>query len=288
MKRNAFTLIELLVVVATILLLMSLTAVAVSSARSSQRRNQTRVTISKINEVLSSQWRTYPSQSGSPAFIRRNRITADLPPNWKDVHYMATTNSSFPSTRAQRTYVSVWRNERNDAIANGLPDGRSVVDEDDYLAKCSETFGDDECLFLAVMYGGFAGCLDCAGLRVNKDFKDTDGDGWNEFVDAWGNPLSFILWPVGLQKPDGNSFFNATSSSDTLTFGMRPFVFSAGPDGKYGIEMGGTTSSPGIENLSLDGNCGNPNYSLYTTLGSPSSASDAADNLTNFDAEFRR
>lgn len=279
MKRNAFTLIELLVVVATILLLMSLTAVAVSSARSSQRRNQTRVTISKINEVLSSQWRTYPSQSGSPAFIRRNRITADLPPNWKDVAYLVTNtdfkNPNPPSqiefvadrlTRAQKTYISSYRN-------GPTP---------------SPEFGDDECLFLAVMYGGFAGCLDCAGLRVNKDFKDTDGDGWNEFVDAWGNPLSFILWPVGLQKPDGNNFFNATSSGDTLTFGMRPFVFSAGPDGKYGIEMGGTTSSPGIENLSLDGNCGNPNYSLYTTIGSPSSASDAADNLTNFDAEFRR
>ena len=279
MKRNAFTLIELLVVVATILLLMSLTAVAVSSARSSQRRNQTRVTISKINEVLSSQWRTYPSQSGSPAFIRRNRITADLPPNWKDVAYLVTNtdfkNPNPPSqiefvadrlTRAQKTYISSYRN-------GPTP---------------SPEFGDDECLFLAVMYGGFAGCLDCAGLRVNKDFKDTDGDGWNEFVDAWGNPLSFILWPVGLQKPDGTNFFNATSSSDTLTFGMRPFVFSAGPDGKYGIEMGGTTSSPGIENLSLDGNCGNPNYSLYTTIGSPSSASDAADNLTNFDAEFRR
>ena len=279
MKRNAFTLIELLVVVATILLLMSLTAVAVSSARSSQRRNQTRVTISKINEVLSSQWRTYPSQSGSPAFIRRNRITADLPPNWKDVAYLVTNtdfkNPNPPSqiefvadrlTRAQKTYISSYRN-------GPTP---------------SPEFGDDECLFLAVMYGGFAGCLDCAGLRVNKDFKDTDGDGWNEFVDAWGNPLSFILWPVGLQKPGGNNFFNATSSGDNLTFGMRPFVFSAGPDGKYGIEMGGTTSSPGIENLSLDGNCGNPNYSLYTTLGSPSSASDAADNLTNFDAEFRR
>ena len=89
MKRTAFTLIELLVVTATILLLMSLTAVAVSSARSSQRRNQTRVTISKINEVLTSQWRTYPSQSGSPAFIRRNRITADLPPKvGSDVAYL--------------------------------------------------------------------------------------------------------------------------------------------------------------------------------------------------------
>ena len=87
MKRTAFTLIELLVVTATILLLMSLTAVAVSSARSSQRRNQTRVTISKINEVLTSQWRTYPSQSvRAPAVgLTSNRITGDLPPNWLDV-----------------------------------------------------------------------------------------------------------------------------------------------------------------------------------------------------------
>ena len=92
MKRNAFTLIELLVVVATILLLMSLTAVAVSSARSSQRRNQTRVTISKINEVLTSQWRTYPSQSvvlqvvmDLNQYKRWNRITGDMPPNWNDV-----------------------------------------------------------------------------------------------------------------------------------------------------------------------------------------------------------
>ena len=140
--------------------------------------------------------------------------------------------------------------------------------------------------FLRLCMAGFAGCLDCAGLRVNKDFKDTDGDGWNEFVDAWGNPLSFILWPVGLQKPDGDNFFNATSSTDALTFGMRPFVFSAGPDGKYGIEM--ATSSPGIENLSRGANCGDPSQSDYTTLGSPSSTRDAADNLTNFDAEFRR
>ena len=50
------------------------------------------------------------------------------------------------------------------------------------------------------MYGGFAGCLDCAGLRSGKDFKDTDGDDGNcpEFIDAWGNPLGFVLWPVGL------------------------------------------------------------------------------------------
>jgi type II secretory pathway pseudopilin PulG len=281
MKTKAFTLIELLVVTATILVLVTLTAAAVSGARSSQRKNQTRVTISKINDILMSQWRTYPSQSGSPAYVRRSRITADLPPNWKDVSYLVNhtdyknpnpSSVEFPEdtlTRAQKTYISRYRN------------GPTPTPE----------FGDDECLFLAIMYGGFAGCLDCAGLRAGKDFRDTDNDGWNEFVDAWGNPLSFILWPAGLQDPTGNNFFNVGSSNDSLTFGMRPLVFSAGPNGLYGIEMGGTAGSPGIENLMLGVDCGNPkptSTSPYTTIGSQSSSSDAADNITNFDAEFRR
>lgn len=231
------------------------------------------------------QWRTYPSQFGTPVDVRL-RITGDLPPNWNDVYYMSATNTSFPSTRAQRTYVSVWRSALANARANGLPDGRSVVDEDDFLSKCSEKFADAECLFLAVMYGGFAGCLDCAGLRYGKDFLDTDGDGWNEFVDARGNPLSYILWPVGLKKPgETNNFFNASSSADSLTYGMRPFVFSAGPDGVYGIEMG---DNGGFGNLVLGANCGNPLNPAYLTLGSTSSERDALDNITNFDAEFRR
>ncbi len=267
MKRTAFTLIELLVVTATILLLMSLTAVAVSSARSSQRRNQTRVTISKINEVLSSQWRTYPSQSvRAPSgwtinqYKRCYRITGDMPPNWNDVEVIAANSSSQFNTRAQKTYRQFWNQKTQ------TPTGQ---------------YADGECLFLSVMYGGFAGCLDCAGLRSGKDFKDVDGDGFQEFVDAWGNPLGFVLWPAGLTTPDGNLFFsNGDNSSDKLTYELRPLVFSAGPNGAYGIDVGASSNLDELQN------CGLP--SANTSLGSVLNSSDAADNLTNFDAEFRR
>ena len=272
MKRNAFTLIELLVVVATILLLMSLTAVAVSSARSSQRRNQTRVTISKINEVLSSQWRTYPSQSVSlpngwmangwtlNEYKRCYRITGDMPPNWNDVKVIATNSSSQFNTRAQKTYRQFWNQKTQTP---------------------TDQYADGECLFLSVMYGGFAGCLDCAGLRSGKDFKDVDGDGFQEFVDAWGKPLGFVLWPAGLTTPNGDLFFsNGDNSSDKLTYELRPLIFSAGPNGAYGIDVGASS------NLDKLQNCGLP--SANTSLGSVLNSSDAADNLTNFDAEFRR
>ena len=273
MRRTAFTLIELLVVTATILLLMSLTAVAVSSARSSQRRNQTRVTISKINEVLSSQWRTYPSQSVSlpngwmangwtlNEYKRCYRITGDMPPNWNDVEVIANSSSQF-NTRAQKTYRQFW----NQKTQTQTP---------------TDQYADGECLFLSVMYGGFAGCLDCAGLRSGKDFKDVDGDGFQEFVDAWGNPLGFVLWPAGLTTPNGNLFFsNGDNSSDKLTYELRPLVFSAGPNGAYGIDVGDSS------NLAKLQDCGLP--SANTSLGSVLNSSDAADNLTNFDAEFRR
>ena len=266
MKRNAFTLIELLVVVATILLLMSLTAVAVSSARSSQRRNQTRVTISKINEVLTSQWRTYPSQSvRAPSgwtnnqYKRWSRITGDMPPNWLDVAEIAGNATAF-KTKSQKTYRQFWNQKTQTP---------------------TDQYADGECLFLTVMYGGFAGCLDCAGLRSGKDFKDVDGDGFQEFVDAWGNPLGFVLWPAGLTTPKGDLFFsNGDNSSDKLTYELRPLVFSAGPNGAYGIDVGASS------NLDKLQSCGLP--SANTSLGSVLNSSDAADNLTNFDAEFRR
>lgn len=284
MKRPAFTLIELLVVTATVLVLVTLSAAAVSGARSSQRKSHTRVTISKINDILMSQWRTYPSQSvvlptvapfNDPTkwnknnYKRWNRITGDMPANWQDVEVVASNN--LFQTRAQKTYRQFWSQ-------NGT--------------RLTDQYSDGECLFLTVMYGGFAGCLDCAGLRAGKDFRDTDGpditgdgipdgDGCPEFIDAWGNPLGFVLWPAGLTTPDGNLFFsNGINSSDKLTYELRPLVFSAGPNGEYGIDVGATSNLDKLED------CGLP--SANTNLGSVLNSFDAADNITNFDAEFRR
>lgn len=268
MKRTAFTLTELLVVIATVILLMSLVLAGVSAARSSQRKNQTRVTISKINDILMNQWRTYPSQYGSAGDVRL-RITGDLPPSWYDVAGVSS-NTSF-KTRAQQTYRQFWNKKSQTP---------------------TDRYGDSECLFLSVMHGGFAGCLDCAGLRSGKDFGDIDSDGFEEFIDAWGNPLGFVLWPVGLRTPGGTAdFFPWANTGDSLTFAIRPLVFSAGPNGRYGVDIGDGRQSDHtstatfstlytVQQSGFPGNCSN--------IGSVLNASFADDNLTNFDAEFRR
>ena len=69
-----------------------------------------------------------------------------MPPNWNDVHVKSASEQqiAISNTRAQKTY-------------------RSLASK-----RAQRQYADGECLFLSVMYGGFAGCLDCAGLRSGK------------------------------------------------------------------------------------------------------------------------
>lgn len=119
-------------------------------------------------------------------------------------------------------------------------------------------------------HGDFVrGWLTCVEAIPAANVGDTDNDGLKEILDGWGNPLGFIRWPVGyfdpelsIDKtiPDEFDLFRSdyaytmipgsTSSSagayDVFTnvnfndgtikpWSMRPLVFSAGPDGEYGI-----------------------------------------------------
>ena len=126
-----------------------------------------------------------------------------------------------------------------------------------------------ECLYL-IMATSFVGGSPALEAIPAANIGDTDNDGLREILDGWGNPLGFIRWPVGyfdpelsIDKtiPDEFDLFrsdyayttvpNSTSSSagayDVISglnfvnnatvkpWSMRPLVFSAGPDGEYGI-----------------------------------------------------
>jgi len=126
-----------------------------------------------------------------------------------------------------------------------------------------------ECLYL-IMATSFVGGSPALEAIPAANIGDTDNDGLREILDGWGNPLGFIRWPVGyfdpelsIDKtiPDEFDLFRSdyaytmvpgsTSSSagayDVFSgrnyfddapikpWSMRPLVFSAGPDGEYGI-----------------------------------------------------
>jgi prepilin-type N-terminal cleavage/methylation domain-containing protein len=325
-SRPAFTLTELLVAVAIILLLMTLIGGAVSAARTGAKVSSTRATIEKLSTILATQLATYDSRSvdvsGCPSgtsrnayrawFIRRNMITGDMPDRWTDVQYMADNPAQFTSP-AQRTYISIWNSLTPSQKTNtGVPKNN----------------GSAECLFMIVMRGGLADCLDCGALRTS-DIGDEDLDGMPEFWDAWGNPISFLLWAPAVELPAGSglSFFSGSRSLDAEPFassgsirtslGMKPLIYSPGPDGKSGIDRHSTrTGSPpdesktDISHLSFGSsplagwNCGN--YKITTAIDSNSSAFSSAgakdtkpvpstdttdyraDNITNLDAEAKQ
>lgn len=304
MSRGAFTIVELLVVIAIMIMLLTLAGAAVSGARASQKRQATQLLINKLDAILQQQFTTYASRnvitsgstpSGMTAaayrawYIRRNLITGDLPDRWTDVAAIAsgtlTVNGSgtpkLPITAPQRTYAAVWQ-------------GKNAQPSDQYAGA--------ECLFMIVMQGGIANCLDCGELRTSER-GDKDGDGFFEFWDAWENPIGFILWPAGLMLPGGSAtkFFSDPRSLDapfptagtspSPGLGMRPLIYSAGPDGEYGFNRASEASQLTAGTGPVGRDCGNwkvepaePGASMAGP--DPQKPGATIDNITNFDAEL--
>ena len=286
-RRRAFTLTELLVVVSIILVLMSLIGGAVSAARGSQKKQATKALIAKLNAIVQQQYATYSSRFvGSAtaeltAAARRQMVTGDMPDNWAEVRALkeGTTGLAslparqFPLNAAQRSYVKYYES-----------------------VSPSPKFEDAECLFMIVMIGGIADCLDCGGLGLSEK-GDKDGDQAPEFWDAWGNPIGLVTWPAGLAlPPGGDNFFSATapfsSGPSAVAPGgiMRPLIYSSGPDGKSSVGTPNTGNSDFIAQIKTGTNCGNPVAPTVAVLGGMAGdpPDQRADNITNFDDEVAK
>lgn len=325
-RRRGFTLTELLVAVSVVLVLMGLVGSAVSAARSTAKVNATRATIDKLNAILMTQLATYDSRATPPPgaalgagttqsayrawFIRRNWITGELPDRWTDVKFMAANASTF-SSPTQRSYISMWSalsaTQKETPGDSGYNPVANPTDAQraEYAAKwVCYTHSGAECLFMIVMRGGIADCLDCGALRTT-DIGDKDGDGMPEFWDAWGNPIGFILWPAALQLPpqsetnffSGNRALDVPFGAGTVrpTLGMRPLIYSAGPDGEYSLNRGQETptlsAGGAIGSFAVGADCGNWQAAPTLTSGSlalENGIDGRLDNITNFDAEAKQ
>jgi prepilin-type N-terminal cleavage/methylation domain-containing protein len=295
MARGAFTLVELLVAIAIMLVLVGIVAAGASSARVSSKRQATQLLINKLDAIIQQQYATYASRGIPPSvptppgmtaaahrawYLRRNLISGDLPDRWSDLPTIAT--GTF--TAAQRAYAGVF--------ASLTASGTTV-------AQLQDKYAGAECLFMIVMQGGIANCIDCGELRT-ADRGDKDDDGAFEFWDAWGNPIGYILWPAGLEVPPGSGTrffttggralenpFPAAGTPVSPGLGMRPLIYSAGPDGEYGFQRANEAASlTGGTPAGRD--CGNPLVAPSSTMAAPLPAGGAADNITNFDAEASR
>lgn len=232
MRRQGFSLVELLVVITIILMLMAMMGAAVSGLRNTNKQRATRATIDAIDNVMRALFQTYADRR-FPSTIDpqeraarlRKMVSADLPDRWVDVEYMAENAGSFNTPR-QQAYITYWKTLQGPRNPDSQAPEQPTAD-----------YAGAECLFMIIMVGGVADCLDCSDLAQGV-IGDKDGDGALEFHDAWGNPIGYILWPGGLRLPNDSSlpFFSQSPAftPDAIEQTIRPLIYSGGPDGVDG------------------------------------------------------
>lgn len=117
-----------------------------------------------------------------------------------------------------------------------------------------------ECLYLIV-----SASPDALAQFHENEIGDTDGDGLMEFLDGWGNPIFFLRWAPGFtesdlqfavvppERPEADFLSDPEVQNrkmvaavqqhdpfdphrvDRVAWGLLPLVYSAGPDGEYGL-----------------------------------------------------
>lgn len=245
--RSAFTLIELLVTISIIATLGAISITTVRSSIEAAREAQTETTIAKIDSVLTSIYERYqylrldmsdlpnnlPGEERARQRIYRMRdlLRCDLP---------CTTNELGTPSQLDGTFTPLQESYRL-AVANSAGFG------DNYNA---------ELLYLVVTN---ADPESRAGFS-DRDVADTDGNGLLEFVDGWGRPICWMRWAPGLESSDRQPVLpldpaNAELDADPfdpLDVGdgwfLVPYVFSAGPDGEYGLKAPTATVDSAMNN----------------------------------------
>lgn len=137
-----------------------------------------------------------------------------------------------------------------------------------------------ECLYM-IMATSYVGGTPAIDAIPEPNIGDTDGDGLLEILDGWGQPLGFVRWPVGFFDfelsintgiPDDFDLFrsdyayldqatpptslavptdvNAVPQGKTYPWSVKPLVFSAGPDGRFGIATNPWTTAAEVADFS--------------------------------------
>jgi hypothetical protein len=236
---------------------------ALASAQESARETKTRGTIAKLHGLLMDRWESYhtrrlpiqlPPQPSKADEARlralRELLRLEMPDRWSDITDNPTVLPFRPAlTDAYRRRYFALQQERG----SGFPTAQ---------------FQGAECLYLIVT---LAAADESGGIEQFRasEIGDTDGDGMPEFLDGWGRPISYLRWAPGfvaplsdLQSGDPNKDPDPFDPRrlDKQAFALFPLVYSAGPDGRFGIKSDGADSSG--QNLSYARNQNNPYVQL--------------------------
>jgi prepilin-type N-terminal cleavage/methylation domain-containing protein len=272
---SGFTLVELMVVATVIAILATLSAAGLAATRQRVRAEKTRNTIRKLHEIIVGHHESYlrrrvpftasatDHRANGAAKLEavRRLMVYEMPDCWADVAASATAVTDTLPAYLQTGPVLGYPGSRPVSIAPALEGA--------------------ECLYMIVSRGGIE--PDLMEQFRSDEIGDTNGNGAPEFLDGWGNPISFIRWAPGfagsvLQKPDAVNFHDPfdPQRNDVAGYALVPLIVSAGPDGLVGINLStGWLSATNLASLVTI----SPQFTFGTVDGSTASL----DNITNHD-----
>jgi len=257
-RRAGFTLVEIMVVIGILALMITLSLTTYGYVIANAKEKATKATIKKISMALAHRMEAFnrginkqnlAAGSGRPAYItfqNWNKYGSDLA---KVMGRKDLFRDNFPQTFAEHLTAS----EQSTATLTSAAK-RAASAEVLYLFLSSGvSFGED--------------ISDSTSFNANE-LRDTDGDGVQELVDAWGNPLRFYRWPTSMissgdsnllirtkastKDPDdplglitATSVPNFATNYHAIDSWHTPLVVSAGEDGVLGLYEPADTSNNG-------------------------------------------
>ena len=241
---------------------------------------------------------------GNPKWVAKIRLHAirdlmrmEMPDRWSDVVPRGPATNEDLHTPTWYTLVDDAENAILDGSGNPYIFAvRRPSLTARYYRHGPMTNGDHEtaeCLYFWLT----SAIPDAREQFAENEIGDGDGDGWPEFHDGWGNPIEFLRWAPAFEDSDIQQYvpFSATwddrrsaSEADHDPFDTRkldiipdpdlgptspprggwqlvPLIYSAGPDGIYGI-IDGIDSDPTLPGYYYEGN---PYYQPPVAAGDP-------------------
>jgi prepilin-type N-terminal cleavage/methylation domain-containing protein len=198
-RRAAFTIIELLIVMGIIAVIASLSIGAVFSLRESQLKNATETTMQKLSSALDQQIKATMDQiyEETPAGSAMTLANNDLR-RGRVIYTKLRLAKEFPVTfdqvRGHTPFLplptDIGRKEAYFQVITGGADATTNYPKFDWESSAL--------LYLALKQGRRGQAAFDAATLVEPAAIQTRSDGtttYQVFVDAWGNPLRFYMFP---------------------------------------------------------------------------------------------
>lgn len=189
-RRAGFTLIELLVVITIIAILMTISLQVVGGLLENAKTGSTRATISKLQGLINQR-----AQGLDRQILRKGFLPGSFEFAAVKSDYPAIPKSTQETLTKKLLEVKYFPQRSAD-----------IYDQNLYPASAGLSSANSvEIFFYFITQTTISDSPVGTDAFSSSEVKDTNNNGLQEFVDAWGTPLRFYRWPTRLFRSGGQN-----------------------------------------------------------------------------------